>query len=262
MTSLLSVTRLSNIVLLLWVLTGCSTNPITGRSQMIMFPESQDAALGAQAFAEVTANAPVVRSGADATRINRIGQRVAAVSDRPDMDWEFILIDEPVLNAWALPGGKIAVYRRMADELNDSELAAVLGHEVAHAVLRHGVERVSRAQMTQLALQIGAIAVATQTDNQTAQLALTLGALAAQGFVALPHSRFTELEADDIGTLYMARAGYDPRAAVSLWQKMARLKEGGGGPPNFLSTHPSDDRRITRIQAKMDVYMTEWRATR
>tara|TARA_R110002096_G_scaffold199987_5_gene383832 strand:- start:323 stop:1099 length:777 start_codon:yes stop_codon:yes gene_type:complete len=243
-------------------LTACvTTNSVTGRSQFITIPASQDEALGMQALTEVKKTNDNVRTtGADVERVRRIGNRVVAVSDKPDMNWEFIVIDEPVLNAWALPGGKVAVYQKMIDNLTDEELAAVLGHEAAHAILRHGAEQVSRAQAQQLAIVGLGVIVSSQTeDQQTAQLAVGLGALAAQGFVALPHSRNMELEADHIGAIYMARAGYDPRAAAQLWRKMAQLKEGGKQQPTFLSTHPSDGKRIERLEARMDEYLAEWR---
>ncbi len=253
--------RKSFMALCLLLLTACmAENSVTGRSQFIIIPPSQDAALGLEAMNEVKKSAPVVTTGSMAERVQRIGQRIARVSDKPDLDWEFVVIDEPVLNAWALPGGKVAVYRNMMDNLNDQQLAAVLGHEVAHAVLRHGAEQMSRAQAQNLAIVGLGVLVSSQTENQeVAQMAVGLGALASQGFVSLPHSRKMELEADHIGTIYMAKAGYDPRNAVTLWQKMASLKEGGGGQPTFLSTHPSDDKRIGRLNARMDEYLSNYR---
>lgn len=242
-------------------LTACvTTNEVTGRSQFIIIPASQDEALGLQALNQVKeTNENVRTSGALVDRVNRIGKKVVAVSDKPDMNWEFIVIDEPVLNAWALPGGKVAVYRKMLDNLTDSELAAVLGHEAAHAILRHGAEQVSRAQAQQIAIVGLGAAVGASTENgEYAQLAVALGGLAAQGFVALPHSRKMELEADHIGTIYMAKAGYNPQHAVELWKKMASLKE-GKNPPTFLSTHPSDGKRIARLEARMPEYMSYYR---
>lgn len=248
-------------VVSLLLLSAClAENSVTGRSQFIMIPPSQDAALGLEALNEVKKTAPVVTEGRMAARVQRIGQRIAAISDKPNLPWEFIVIDEPVLNAWALPGGKVAIYRKMLDNLDDNQLAAVMGHEVAHAVLRHGAEQMSRAQAQNLAIIGLGVLVSSQTEDQeTAQMAVGLGALAAQGFVALPHSRKMELEADHIGTIYMAKAGYDPRHAVALWQTMSRLKEGGGAQPTFLSTHPSDDKRIGRLQARMDEYLSYYR---
>lgn len=241
------------------MLVACTVeNTVTGRSQFIIIPPSQDAQLGLDALNQVKESTDIVASGPMADRVKRIGHRIAAISDRPDMDWEFIVIDEQVLNAWALPGGKVAIYRKMMENLNDEQLAAVIGHEIAHAVLRHGAEQLSRAQAQQLAIVGIAAVVGSQRGEEDAQLAATLATLAGQGFVALPHSRKMELEADHIGTIYMAKAGYDPRAAVSLWRKMATLKD-GGGPPTFLSTHPSDSKRIERLESRMPEYLEAYR---
>ncbi|WP_417458634.1 M48 family metallopeptidase [Kordiimonas sp.] len=255
--------RIGNIIALsagLFLAACVTENAVTGRSQFITIPPSQDAALGLEAMNEVKKTADVKTTGPAAQRVKRIGARIAAISDKPDMPWEFVVIEEDVLNAWALPGGKIAVYQKMVDSFtDDNELAAVMGHEIAHAILRHGAEQMSRAQAQNLAIVgVGAAVGATTKDGEMAQMAVTLGALAAQGFVQLPHSRAMELEADDIGTLYMARAGYDPRAAVRLWQKMKSMKD-GASQPAFLSTHPSDDKRIARINAKMATYMAEYK---
>lgn len=240
-------------------LTACvTTNEETGRTQFITIPASQDVALGAQAMDQVKASeTPVLTSGRMVERVRRIGNRIAAVSSKPDLPWEFVVIDEPVLNAWALPGGKVAFYSKMVNSFSsDDELAAVVGHEIAHATLRHGAEQMSRAQMQQLLIVGAGVAVGAVTeDAETTQLAVGLGSLAAQGFVQLPHSRNMELEADHVGAIYMARAGYDPRAAVRLWQKMKGMKEGANQQPTFFSTHPSDDRRIDRLQARMDEYV-------
>ncbi|UTW56429.1 M48 family metallopeptidase [Kordiimonas sp. SCSIO 12610] len=248
-------------VILLSLSACVTTNEVTGRRQLITIPPSQDIALGASALSEVKKTAPVVTTGPQAERIKRIGQRIAAISHAPNMEWEFIIIDEPVLNAWALPGGKIAVYSKMAETFNtDAEIAAILGHEVAHAVLRHGAEQVSRGQLQNLAIAgLGVAVGATTEDAKTAQLAVALGSMAAQGFVQLPHSRAMELEADDVGTSYMAKAGFDPRASVKLWQKMKSLKDGKQAPSPFFSTHPADDQRIARLQTKMDVYLAEYK---
>ncbi len=253
--------RTGHLAVCLVLLAACTTNSVTGRSQFLMISDSEASALGLAAFNEVKKSQPVVTVGSRAEEVQQIGRRIAAVSDNPGLDWEFVVIDEPVLNAWALPGGKIAIYSKMVDALSHEELAAVIGHEVAHAVLRHGAERVSRAQLAQIGIGVTAIAVGASTDGETGALVAGLAAIAATGFVELPHSRFVELEADDIGTLYMARAGYNPRAAVSLWETMASLKEGQGGPPQFLSTHPSDGRRIDRIRKKMPIYLAEFAKT-
>ncbi|MFC3053051.1 M48 family metallopeptidase [Kordiimonas pumila] len=252
------IARITSILIFAMFVTGCvTTNEVTGRSQFITIPASQDEALGLQALNEVKdSNDHVQTSGAMVEKVRRIGQRIVKVSDNPSLNWEFIVIDEPVLNAWALPGGKVAVYSKMIENLTEAELAAVLGHECAHAILRHGAEQVSRSQVQQLAVVgLGAAAGLATEDEKTASLAVALGSLAAQGFVALPHSRDMELEADHVGTIYMAKAGYDPRNAVALWKKMSGLKEGGGSQPTFLSTHPSDGKRIERLESRMTEYL-------
>ncbi|MFC4347924.1 M48 family metallopeptidase [Kordiimonas lipolytica] len=246
----------------LLLVTACmTTNEVTGRSQFIIIPPSQDAALGLEAMNEVKKSAPVQTSGPMAERVQRIGARIVAISDAPNLGWEFVVIDEPVLNAWALPGGKVAIYSKMVESFtSDEELAAVIGHEIAHAVLRHGAEQMSRAQMQNLLIIGAGVAVgATTEDDETAQMAVGLASLATAGFVQLPHSRKMELEADHVGTMYMAKAGYDPRASVRLWQRMKTLKEGGGQPPTFLSTHPSDDKRISRLEERMEEYLSYYR---
>jgi len=249
------------IALLIPLLSSCFTdNQLTGRSQFISIPESQDAAMGLQAFNEVKEQVKVISSGPMAERVSRIGRRIAAVSDKPNLDWEFAVIDEDVMNAWALPGGKLAFYRPMVENFTDGELAAVMGHEIAHAILRHGAEQVSRAQMQQLLVSAAVVGTAVATEDEgKAQTVAVLSGLAVNGFVALPHSRAMELEADWIGTRYMARAGYDPRNAVSLWQKMAQMKDGKGAPPPFMSTHPTDGKRISLINDRMDEFMADYR---
>lgn len=249
------------VALMVPFLSSCMTdNDLTGRSQFITIPESQDAAMGLQAYNQAKEQVKVISSGPMAERVARIGKRIAAVSDKPGMNWEFAVIDEDVMNAWALPGGKLAFYRPMVENFTDGELAAVMGHEIAHAVLRHGAEQVSRAQMQQLLVSAAVVGTAVATEDEgSAQTVAVLSGLAVNGFVALPHSRAMELEADWIGTRYMARAGFDPRNAVSLWQKMGRMKDGNGAPPPFMSTHPTDAKRINRINDRMDEFMAEYR---
>ena len=182
--------------------------------------------------------------------------RIAAVSDRPDFPWEFIAIKSDQLNAFALPGGQAAVYTKMLDSFTDEELAAVMGHEIAHAVLRHGMEQVSRGQATGAFVGIiGAVVGGGEENADTQKGAMELASLVSAVGVSLPHSRKMELEADHIGTIYMARAGYDPRKAVVLWKKMAALSAGAQKPPKWLSTHPTDTTRIERLEERMDEYM-------
>jgi predicted Zn-dependent protease len=181
-------------------------------------------------------------------RIQAISQRLIPQTAvfRPDAaqwKWEVNVQTTDDVNAYCMPGGKIMVYTGLIDKLqaSDAELAAVIGHEIAHALREHSRERLSRAYAEQIAL--AGIAVATGAGASTMQLASQISAVTFQ----LPHSREQEAEADRIGLELMARAGYDPNAAVSLWQKMGKV--GGGGPPEFLSTHPSGESRIRDLQA-------------
>jgi len=240
------------------LLIACTTtNDVSGRKQVMAFGPEDDIAMGTQAMEEIKKTEDVVTSGPYAERVSRLGLAIAAKSDRPDFPWEFIAIRSDQLNAFALPGGQSAVYTEMMDTFNkDPQLAAVMGHEIAHAVLRHGAEQVSRAQYQSGIIAVVGVLVGTSTDDgDKAQGAMELAAMATQLGAALPHSRKMELEADHFGTIYMARAGFDPRNAPALWRKMAELTQGMEKPPLWFSTHPSDEQRIAQLEANMDMYM-------
>ncbi|HVS17749.1 MAG TPA: M48 family metallopeptidase [Planctomycetota bacterium] len=233
-------------------LASCVTTPVTGRSAFNLVPVEQDKQLGAQAYADMLAGAPVADQHPAAAQVRKVVERLVAVaqSDVPvDFDWEVRLIDDPAMvNAWCLPGGKMAVYTGILPVTqNAAGLAVVMAHEIAHAVARHGTER-----MTQ---QLGLQTVLTYAAGDYAGIA---GQVAALG-VFLPWGRMQELEADEIGLVYMARAGYDPREAVEFWKRMDAL--GGGAPPEWLSTHPSHDRRIEDLQAQMPRALAEYEAS-
>jgi len=255
---------LLSIVLSSFLVACSSTNEITGRKQFIMFGPEQDVAMGVQAMEEIKKTEDVMTSGPYDRRVKRLGNAIAAKSDRPDFPWEFIAIRSDQLNAFALPGGQSAVYTAMMDAFkSDPELAAVMGHEIAHAVLRHGAEQLSRGQAQNIFIGvIGAVAGSTSDSQDTTEGAMQLAAMATQLGFALPHSRSMELEADHIGTLYMARAGYDPRAAVALWKKMAEMSANAQKPPLWFSTHPSDEQRIKQLEDNMDEYMKVYLANK
>jgi len=227
---------------------GCSTVPYTNRSQFMIMSESQDLALGATAYEQVLKEAKIATDPRVTAPVQEIGRRIAAVADKPDYQWEFTVIDDPKqANAFCLPGGKVAVYTGLYPiARDDAGLAAVIGHEVAHALARHGAERVS----TSTALQVGgvAVAVAAGTQGGAAQQAVMAAyGLGSQVGVALPFGRKQESEADRIGLILMAKAGYDPEAAIGLWQRMEQ-DEQGGRPPEWLSTHPAPDTRQEDIR--------------
>lgn len=191
-------------------------------------------------------------------RVQAIAQRLIPQTrvfrqDAPGWPWEVNVLTLKDINAWAMPGGKMAVYTGLIERLNatDDELAAVMGHEIAHALREHARERIARQMSTQAASTLGSIAIQILTGVQLdPQLAGTVG----QAVFVLPNSRENEQEADVIGVELMARAGYDPRAALTLWQKMGQAA-GGGGPPEFLSTHPSSATRLRELQAYVDKVM-------
>jgi predicted Zn-dependent protease len=232
---------------------ACQQAPVTGRNQLILVPESQDAQMGLEAYQQIKQESKVSGNAELNRRVQRVGRRIAEASPHPEWDWEFTLFENPEPNAFALPGGKVGVNTGLFKVAkNDDQLAAVIGHEVAHAIARHGAERVSQGMLTQFG--VAALGVATNTTYaQLAAQAATLG-------IILPYSRTQEAEADHIGLLYMAEAGYDPRETIALWQNFDKL--GGERPPDFLSTHPAPGSRIDNLEALMPEAMAVYRANR
>lgn len=236
------------LALLLIALSGCSTVPYTNRSQFMVMSESDDLKLGAAAYQQVLKKERIVHDPQITAPVQAVGRRIAAAADKPDYQWEFTVIDDPKqANAFCLPGGKVAVYTGIFPIAKDEAgLATVIGHEVAHALARHGAERVS----TSMALQAAGTAVAIAAGGQgaaTQQAIMGAYGLGAQYGVALPFGRSQESEADRIGLILMAKAGYDPEAALGLWQRM-EANSGGKGPPEWLSTHPSESTRQQDIR--------------
>ncbi|GIW40185.1 MAG: hypothetical protein KatS3mg076_0762 [Candidatus Binatia bacterium] len=238
---------LAGTVGLLSGLLACATVPYTQRSQLLLVPESQEVSLGTQLFREVLREANLSDDPRALEVVRRVGSRIAAVSERPDYEWEFAVIDDPgTANAFALPGGKVAVYTGLFPVARDEAgLAAVIGHEVAHVLARHAGERLSQ----DLLLQIGAtgLAVALGDMSPASRNALMQAfGLGVQFGVVLPFSRSQESEADHIGLILMAKAGYDPEAALGLWERMEETSK--AAPPEFLSTHPSYGTRREQIR--------------
>ena len=233
-------------------LTACETAPVTGRSQLILVGDEKVQALGLQAYQQMKQEKPLSSDQALIRRVKTVGQDVARISPKPDWDWEFNLFDDDSPNAFALPGGKVGVNTGLFKVAkNDDQLAAVIGHEVAHAIARHGNERMSQGMLAQGG--VAAAAVASGGDEMT-----VIGStMAAQFLFMLPNSRTQESEADHIGLLYMAEAGYDPRAAVDLWRNMEAA--GAGGQMEWMSTHPSPGNRIDRLQQLMPEALAVYR---
>ena len=235
------------------LLAACQQAPLTGRQQLILVPESQDSQMGLQAYQQILDESRIANNPELDRRVQEVGRRIAAVSPHPDWDWQFTLIENDEPNAFALPGGKVGVHTglfRVAE--NDAQLAAVVAHEVAHAIARHGAERMSQGILAQLGTAAVGIGTGNQAYAELAAQAATLG-------IILPYSRTQEAEADHIGTLYMAQAGYDPREAIALWRNFERL--GGARPPEFLSTHPAPGSRIEELEALMPEALEVYRAS-
>src|SRR5690242_4586018 len=254
--------RLGAVIGLLALTSGCETNPYTGRSQLLMTSVSQEMQMGAQAYSQVKSD-PKVKLSQDpreiepvkrvASHIIEAAKRSKYAEEAKQFQWEVTVIkDDKTMNAFALPGGKIAVYTGIFPVAKtEAGLAAVLGHEVTHALARHGAERMSQGQLTNAALQVvGAAAGASGVNPLLSQGAMAALGAGAQVGVLLPFSRKHESEADYIGILLAADAGYDPRESVHLWERMEQLS-GGGGPSEFLSTHPGHETRIEQLQKWM-----------
>ena len=233
---------------------GCGTVPITGRSQFTaLVSQDQEMTLGLSSFGEMKKGTPISHDPAVNALVQKVGQRIAAIAgkDMPKAQWEFVVFESKEANAFCLPGGKVGVYTGILPITKDEAgLATVIGHEVAHAVARHGAERMSEGMVIQFGGQALGTAMAN-SDPRVGALASAAYGLTTQVGRELPHSRAQESEADHIGVIYMARAGYDPEAAVQFWQRFMEFNKqaGASGSPSFLRTHPTDETRIKQLQA-------------
>jgi predicted Zn-dependent protease len=243
------------------LLAACQNVPITGRSQLQMISEGAEASLGLSAYQDVLQKEKISHDPRLNELVTRVGSRIAAATGRTDYKWEFRVIDNDKLaNAFCLPGGKVAVYTGILPVTQDEAgLAAVIGHEVAHAIARHGGERMSQ----QLLLEGVALAAAASTrDERKGELYATLLGVGATFGILLPYSRLHESEADRMGLVFMAKAGYDPRAARDFWARMATNDGKKGKPPEWLSTHPADDKRIRQIEQWLPEALSHYRPVR
>ena len=239
------------LLLLALAVVACKSNKMTGRRQLTLYGEKSMNDLGAKTYLAMTSS-DKVRVSTDArltAPLQRVGQDISAAANKPEWQWEFKLIDDQkMVNAWALPGGKIAFYTGIYPILKDEAgMAIVMGHEVMHAILQHGNERMSQGAVAQAGLAIGSIALGSSRYRNEIIGALGVGASVG---VILPFSRKHESEADQYGLYLAAQAGYDPRAGIEVWERMAALSE-GKRPPEFLSTHPDPRNRIKQMKQWM-----------
>ncbi len=238
------------------------TNPVTGERHRVGLDSREELHLGSQAFQQTLRSEAVVDSGPDVELVRRVVARLTAVvgAAGQTMEWDVAVIRSPQANAFCLPGGKIAVYTGILPVCaGEDRLAAVLGHEIAHATCRHGSQRLFQQQNTQLLLTGAAVSFSDLDYQSQRSVMAALGAGAQYG-ILLPFSRDHESEADHIGLIYMARAGYDPHAAISLWQRMEEI--GGSRSPEFASTHPSHGTRIRQLEGWLPEALTIYEGTR
>lgn len=227
------------------------TNPVTGRSARVALSSEQEENLGLQSFREVLSQADVVRSGPEHDLVVKVAERLARATgdDARDFKWQVSVVRSPQANAFCLPGGKIVVFTGILPYAKTEEgLAAVMGHEMAHAIARHGSQRLLRTSLAQTLLAGASLSMSDMDPQERYTVMAALGAGAQYG-VLLPFSREHESEADEMGLIYMARAGYEPGAAISFWERMSEA--GGAQPPEFMSTHPSHGTRIEHLRALM-----------
>ena len=236
----------------LMLVSGCATSPL-GRSQLILFPESQMEQMGVAAYADIKSNETATSNGTTNRYVQCVSDHILRVlPDDDPTQWEITVFESEQANAFALPGRKIGVYTGLLNVADDQDqLATVIGHEIAHVLAQHSNERVSTASLAQTSLQVVQIATGANTPAKQ-QLIGLLGAGAQYGII-LPFGRKQESEADLVGLDLMATAGFDPRASVRLWQNMAQ--QGGQRPPEFASTHPSSERRINDLNERMQKAM-------
>ena len=233
------------IILTVLITSACATTPVSNRSALILIPQSQEISLGKQSYEQILKKEKESEDANLTQIVNRVGQRIVAVSDMPKLDWEFKLIDSDTKNAFALPGGKVAIYTGLLSVAkNEAGLATIMSHEIAHVIARHGAQRMTQQMLLQGAMLGAGLSMKNNTQRNIILSALGVGVL--YGFT-LPFSRSHESEADQIGLLYMARAGYDPNEALQFWQRFSKVKD-GKAPPEWASTHPADTTRMQGLR--------------
>ncbi len=252
--SVRAIRRFMVLAAVVLFISSCATTPVSEKKALILIPFEQEKELGSKAYADILKEEKLSSNDRLTAIVDRVGMRVAAVSDMPHLDWEFKLIESEEKNAFALPGGKVAFYEGILEVCdNEAGLAAVMGHEIAHAIARHGAQRITQELILTGLMTAAAVRLADDRNSDFILAALGVGATVG---VRLPFSRVNESEADEIGLIYMARAGYDPREAVGLWQRFS--EEAKGEPPEFLSTHPSHKSRIEELGALMPRALAEY----
>ncbi len=242
------IKKFGSYLLALLILSACATVPFTERKQLILIDPQTELALGLKARQEILKKTKTCNDPQIVNMVNKVGWRIAKATGRTDLPWEFTIIEEPkTANAFCLPGGKVFVYTGILKYTRDENgLSTVLAHEIGHAIARHGAERLSMLLVAQVGEDALAAALEKGSEARSKAFLIAYG-LGAQLGVILPYSRIQEYEADHLGLIFMAKAGYDPRGALLFWNRM--LKEQKGHKiPEFLSDHPTDEKRIETIK--------------
>lgn len=252
---------LLGIVGITWILSSCTTVPLTGRKQLNIIPGSQMLSLSDQQYTDFIKSNKISADKKNTAMVNTVGRKIAAAVEQymtqngmadqlQGYKWEFNLVESKEINAWCMPGGKVVVYTGILPLTKDETgLAVVLGHEISHAVAQHGDERMSQG----LIAQLGGMALQealSSKPQETQALWMSAFGVGAQYGALLPFSRTQESEADHLGLIFMAMAGYDPQKALDFWTRMAQQSQ-GSAPPEFLSDHPSDQNRIDAIKNEL-----------
>jgi metalloendopeptidase OMA1, mitochondrial len=238
--------RTAGLTALLLILIGCATAPYTGRTQLMLVSPEQEEQLGLQAAEQILEQERRSDNPRYTQMVERVGTRIAQAANQDEYNWEFHTLAGDTANAFALPGGKIFFYEGIFQYADtEDKLATIMAHEIAHVLVRHGAERLSMSLASQLGQEAALQALNIQSPVALQTFEIAYG-VASQVGVILPYSRKQELEADRVGLILMARAGYDPRAAIDFWQAMAEASK--GSPPPFLNTHPPDEQRIEQIK--------------
>lgn len=246
------------LALFVW---ACRTIPYTGRKQFLLITEWEETNLGIQAYEAALKKTKPSNNMAEIAMVEEAGKRIARAAEKPEYKWEFRLIeDDKTINAFALPGGKVAFYSGIIPICQtEAGVAVVMGHEVAHAIARHGGERISQGVLADLGMDALSMALRKQ-DPYVQRGVLTAFGLGVTVGALLPFSRKHESEADRIGLIFMAKAGYDPREAVAFWKRMEEKSRNEEKPPQFLSTHPSHETRIRQLEEWMSEAMTHYQS--
>ena len=258
------------IIVAALMLQYCSTVPVTGRKQLNIIPGPTMLSMSLDQYDEVLKSSKLSQNQEQTRMVKRVGARIQKAVEQyfaehnmahelKNYAWEFNLVESKDMNAWCMPGGKVVVYSGILPITQDETgLAVVMGHEIAHAVAGHGNERMSQGLLAELG-GMALMKALEQKPEKTKQLWMTAFGAGTQFGLILPYSRLHENEADHLGLIFMAMAGYDPNKAIGFWQRMAAMKE-GKAPPEFMSTHPSDETRIRNIRALIPEAMEYYRS--